>query len=409
MTRFSAIVLLALFSLPSATVAKPGIGPQVAVTHAETRLGFWAGEAVPGTDWSVPETYWNRRDTHAYTPGLWRVLRHHRIPLYFGLRYRRDFGPVPKGMPQRTDGLRIIRRANRHRVPVWAWILVPYTEGYWAWEGAAAEHFDAVRAVLRWARAKRVRLRGLALDPEPPLRTPFEAQAAILSGGAGSSPFLHQAIDPAGQCHAWNGYTRIQRWAARHGVAIATAPSALALDDVADGRLALQDSAQFIVPDAPWEGVFFQAYRSVFAYYAGRDPGPGVVASYFRSSQREFGSAGQISLGSAGRGPYRRFSTLLHDVRLAATLGVRELPIYSLERTLRSYGGPRAVIRLVRAAQHPFAGPRATKASAPTPQATTFRAAIRRSDKGTTRATAVATASRGPAQHPNPWPDACRR
>jgi hypothetical protein len=401
-----ALALLAAPTPPAA--AKSRIGSQVDVADGGTRVGFWAGEAVPGTDWDIPETYWNRRDTHAYTPGLWRVLRRHQIPLYFGLRYRRDFGPVPQGMPQRNDGLRIIRRANRHGVPVWAWILVPYTDGYWAWEGAADEHFDAVRALARWARAKRIRLRGMALDPEPPLRTPFETQSAILSGGAGSALFIGQTLDPLGQCRAWHGYLRIQRWAARHDVALATAPSAIALDDAADGTLALQDAAQFIVPDAPWHGLFFQAYRSVFAYFSGRDPGPGLISSYFRSSQREFGDAGQISIGSAGRGPYRRFSNLLHDVRLAATLGVRDLPIYSLERTLRSYGGPRALVRLVHAAQRPFAGPRASKATARTPKAKRLRAAIRRSDWSTKVATPIVTAKRGAVRSANRWPGGCR-
>jgi len=75
------------------------------------------------------------------------------------------------------------------------------------------------------------------------------------------------------------------------------------------------------VPNAPWDELYFQAYRSVFAYHSGRDPGPGIVSSYLRSARHEFGSVGQISLGSSGRGPYRRLSSLIHDVRLAATLG----------------------------------------------------------------------------------------
>jgi hypothetical protein len=406
--------MAALMLLPSAPAAGAGgvagIAPHAGLApQGETTVGFWAGEAVPGTDWSSPGTYWDRRDTHAYTPYLWRVLRRYQIPLYFNLRYQRDFGPVPAGEPHRHDALRIIRTANRLGVPVWGWILVPYSDGYWAWEGDAAEQFAAVRSLANWTRTKHVQLRGFVLDPEPRVLTPFETTAAVMGGGSDAvfPALFQQALDPAGQCVAWRGYARIPRWAKRHHINVAAAPAPAVLDDLDDRRLALQDATGFILPNAPWSELFFQAYRSVFAYYSGHDPGPGIVSSYLRSARAEFGDAGQISLGSAGHGPYRRFSRLLQDVRLAATLGARTLPIYSLERTLRAYGGPRALIRLVRAAQHPFAGPAATRSTAPTSKAKDLRAAIRRTDKAATASTPAITAGRGAPLPANRWPNGC--
>jgi hypothetical protein len=407
-TTLAALALL----IPQAALARDrsAIAPQAAMPQQGTTIGFWAGEAVPGTDWDAPGTYWKRRDLHAYTPYLWRVLRKNQIPLYFNLRYERDFGPVPPGEPHRRDGLKIIRKANRLGVPVWAWVLIPYSDGYWAWEGAAAEQFAATRAVVGWAREKHLQLRGVALDPEPRVRTPYETAAAIVDGGSDStlSALFRQSIDPPGQCTAWRGYAHIVRWAKRHEVEMAAAPAPAALDDLKDRGLALQDATNFILPDAPWDELYFQAYRSVFAYYSGRDPGPGIVSSYLRSARREFGSAGQVSLGSAGRGPYRNFSRLVKDVRLAATLGAREVPIYSLERTLRSYGGPRALIRLVHAARHPFAGPAASKSTAPTSRAANLRAAIHRTDIAATVNTPTVTASHGVSLPANRWPDGCR-
>ncbi len=405
------VAALALLAPPSAFgQGKGAIGPQAALSEQGTEIGFWAGEAVPGTDWDSPGTYWKRRDLHAYTPAVWRVLRRNQIPLYFNLRYERDFGPVPPGEPHRHDALKIIRKANRLGVPVWAWILIPYSDGYWAWEGAAAEHFAATRSLVGWARKKHVQLRGVALDPEPRVRTPFETTASLLGGGSETalSAVFQQSIDPPGQCAAWRGYARIVRWAKRHNVKITAAPAPAALDDLKNGNLALQDATGFILPNAPWDELYFQAYRSVFTYYSGRDPGPGIVSSYLRSARHEFGDAGQISLGSAGRGPYRRFSSLLNDVRLAATLGAREVPIYSLERTLRSYGGARALVRLVRAARHPFAGPAANRSTAPTSQASELRAAIHRTDVAATVNTPAVTAGHGASLPPNRWPDGCR-
>jgi hypothetical protein len=401
--------LLALLSLQTTEArGKTAVGPPRALSRAVTTVGFWAGESVPGTDWSSPDTYWNRRSTRVYTPHLWNVLRRNRVPLYFNLRYRRDFGPVPPGEPHRHDGLAIVRKANRLGVPVWGWVLIPYTDGYWAWEGAAGEQFAAVRALVHWMRTKHVRLQGIALDPEPPLRTPFETAAAVLgAGGAASSSLLHQAIDPAGQCTAWRRYSHISRWASRHHVKLAAAPAPAALDDLGDGRLALQDAAQFVVPSAPWHALYFQVYRSVFAYFSGHDPGPGIVSSYLRSAQREFGSVGQVSLGSAGRRGYKRLPSLVHDVRLAATLGAREVPIYSLERTLRAYAGPRAVTQLVQAARHPFAGSSAASAAAPTPQARALRAAVRRTDRALAAATPTLTAGGATSASANAWPNGC--
>lgn len=397
--------------VPRAALARHtgAVGPQASLPQQGTTIGFWAGEAVPGTDWDSPGSYWKRRDLHAYTPYLWRVLRQNQIPLYFNLRYERDFGPVPPGEPHRHDGLKIIRKANRLGVPVWAWVLIPYSDGYWAWEGAAAEQFVATRSLVSWARRKHVQLRGVALDPEPRVRTPFETAAAIVDGGSDAtlSALFQQSIDPPGQCAAWRGYSRIVHWAKRHDVEIAAAPAPAALDDLKDGSLALQDATNFILPNAPWDELYFQAYRSVFAYHSGRDPGPGIVSSYLRSARHDFGGAGQISLGAAGRGPYRRFSRLLGDVRLAATLGAREVPIYSLERTLRSYGGPRALLRLVQAARHSFRGPAARKSAAPTARANGLRAAIHRSDIAATVNTPTVTAGHGVSLPPNRWPNGC--
>lgn len=405
------VALVLLFPQAALARAKSAVGSQTALPAQGTTIGFWAGEAVPGTDWDSPDTYWKRRDLHAYTPYLWRVLQRNQIPLYFNLRYQRDFGPIPPGEPHRHDALKIIRKANRLGVPVWAWVLIPYSDGYWAWEGAAAEQFAATRSLVSWARKKHVQLRGVALDPEPRVRTPFETAASIVGGGSEASlrALFQQSIDPTGQCAAWHGYARIVHWSRRHNVKIVAAPAPAALDDLKDHRLALQDATGFILPKAPWDELYFQAYRSVFAYHSGRDPGPGIVSSYLRSARHAFGRAGQISLGSAGRGPYRHFSKLLNDVRLAATLGAREVPIYSLERTLRSYGGPRALIRLVEAARQPFAGQEATKSTAPTPGAAKLRRAIRRSDIAATYNTPLVTARRGAEQQPNRWPNGCRQ
>ena len=394
---------------PQSTVPpQASVGPSATVLRSESRVGFWAGEDIPGTDWKFPNTYWRRRATRLYTPQLWSVLRRYRVPLYFNLRYRRDFGPVPSGRPPPNDALRLVRTANRHDVPIWGWVLIPFSSGYWAWEGAAAAELKAVKALVHWTEMKRLRLEGLVLDIEPPLNFPFQSTAATMGADVGFPALLGSAISPGTQCASWRRYVRIVRWAEQHDVTLSASPSAAALDDIGDRRLALQDAAQFVLPSAPWNELFFQVYRSVFAYYSGHDPGPGIISSYFATARRAFGEAGQVSLGSAGRGPYKRLKSLIHDVRLAITLGARKVPIYSLERTLRAYGGPASIVRLVQAGGQPFRGSRAVEGSAPTRRSQTLRSTIASWDSAAVAATRMRLDGMGQNLHPNAWPNGCR-
>ena len=397
--------VIALAALAGLALAISSTG----IARGETRVGFWAGEAVPGTDRHAPGTYWNRRDTDAYTPRLWSALRSNHITLYFNLRYRRDFGPVPKGEPRRRDGLRVIREANRNRrsgLGVGADPLRGRLLGVGGSGGRAVRRGQGPGPLEASEAPSPARPR---LDPEPPPQVPFGAKAAITGGGATAvlPPAFQKTIDPAAQCLAWHGYEAIAQWARRRHIALAAAPTPAALDDLSDGLLGLQDAAQFIVPDAPWQRLFFQAYRSVFAFYSGRDPGPGIVSSYLRSARRRFGGIGEVSLGVSGRRGYRHISSLVHDVRLLATLGAREVPIYSLERTLRAYGGLDSLSRLAEAARHPFSRRARAAAIAPKPRAEAVRAAIRGSDRAAEDATPVITAGRGASLLANSWPDGC--
>ena len=310
----AALAALALL-VPQAALArdKGAVAPQAALPQQGTTIGFWAGEAVPGTDWDSPGTYWKRRDLHAYTPYLWRVLRQNQIPLYFNLRYRRDFGPVPPGKPHRRDGLKIIRKANRLGVPVWAWVLIPYSDGYWAWEGAAAEQFAATKALVGWARKKHVQLRGVALDPEPRVRTPFETAAAIVGGGsdAALSALFQQTIDPR----------RPVRGLARLRPHRAAGPNATTSRSRRRRRRGARrprrrpprpPGRDQVHPARTRPGTSSSSRPTAASSPTTRDttPAPASSPPTCAPPASEFGSVGQISLGSAGRGPYRRFSRL---------------------------------------------------------------------------------------------------
>ena len=102
---------------------------------APSVVGFWAGEdaALPqgGRKPTGPTTYYDPAYRGDFTPELWRVLQDYRVPLYLNVRYGRDFGPVSPTVHSYVVAL--VRKANSLKIPVIAWVVVPYAQGYWAY------------------------------------------------------------------------------------------------------------------------------------------------------------------------------------------------------------------------------------------------------------------------------------
>ncbi len=281
MTRVGiAVAALAAFALlvPQAALAqdKGAVAPQAALPQQGTTVGFWAGEAVPGADWESPDTYWNRRSTRLYTPELWSVLSEDHIPLYFNLRYRRDFGPVPPGQAPPHGGAGDHPRSQSARRAGLGLGPDPLHGGLLGLGGRGR------RGVPRGQVAPELDAdggRSAARDgarPGAPARHALRCECGDHGRRRRRRVLLAppQTIDPARQCSAWNRYRHISDWAERHHVTLSAAPGTAALDDLDDGNLALQDASKFIVPEAHWHELFFQAYRSIFAYYAEPSRGP---------------------------------------------------------------------------------------------------------------------------------------
>jgi hypothetical protein len=148
----AALALLPLLLVPAAVN-----GPQAAATPpSATRVTFWAGEEMEGGLWDDVEDYWAPRDLTAFTPALWDVLERHRTPIYFNLRYKRDFGPVPVGRGPYNEALPIFKEAKKRGVPIRVWLVVPPADGYFAHEGNAAIQKEASIAARAWAADKHV-------------------------------------------------------------------------------------------------------------------------------------------------------------------------------------------------------------------------------------------------------------
>ncbi|MBF6331434.1 hypothetical protein [Nocardia transvalensis] len=394
--------------LTVATVCAGAVAPAASAEavrdNSPAVVGFWAGERflVPGGPSgypSDPDQYWAERDPSVWTAELWTLLQRHRVPIYFHLRYGRDFGTPPPHRRLRDDALPILRQADQRGIPVFAWVTVPYEDGYWATQDNAPVQLAATAALDDWVRHNDLRLAGVAYDMEPPLET-INALVAGRFDPAAQARF----IDPAAQCRTIRQYETVFDDARAHFGQVVGAPVPFALDDLANGDLALQNAlGLWGLPQGP-RALYFQAYRSTVADVIGADPGTGFVAHYLRRAQQVLGpERGQVTLGVAGEGIYRDLGTLIGDIRLARALGADTIPIYSLETAVTAYGVD-GVEQLIRAGDDPLDHTRVRAAEQSTPQLEHYLALITALDAGATQSTPVVTAARGASQQPNRYP-----
>jgi hypothetical protein len=367
-------------------------------------VGFWTGEDVStpqGQQPNSPTTFYDPSYRGALTPAVWRVLREDRVPLYLNLRYGRDFGPVPAGVT--SDAAPLVRMANAHGVPVVTWLVVPYGQGYWAYEGNAQVMFDAVRAWASWASAQRLRFESVALDQEFSYQN-LQAYVTALTSGDPSAiaTWMSGNIDPAGQRTALKTYQKILSWAHARGIRVTAAEVPMVADDLADGYLALQDALDIAGSLPDYDQTYLMAYRSAVAE-AGTDPGSAYVASYYADMQKYFGTAGQVSLGIGGQSPYDTLTPLVNDIRMLAGLGATQIPVYSLETTVAAFGAD-GLKTIVEAARQPMRGAELATASAPTPVSKAIRAQGYAMDATAVALTKTVTTQQGHPQAPNAWP-----
>lgn len=412
--RWSVRIGLSVFALGLAAVpVEPRLGDGAALTAnpgAEpSRVSFGIAEEFVFEEGTDP--YWFPRNTSFYSDELWGLLAELRVPIYLHLGYQRDFGPVPPGQPARTEVLGLAAEMKSRGIPMWAWYVVPYSEGKYAWEGNADLHLEALDALAVWAREHGLPFEGVLIDPESPLQDQAELWGFFANPAAnptGMGDFFHRTVNPARQCEAIRKYQQLVDRGHDYGLKMASSPFPMVLDDLVDGMIALQDVLEApSVPPFGWDEMYFMAYRSQYAALGRRDPGPSLVASYYQSASHRFGDAGLLALGVVGIPPYDDLDTFIHDVRVVASLGAKNIPIYSLELTLAHFGLD-GLRKVVEAGERPLEEEELRSAVRPSLEAIGMRSAMVGLDAVAAAATPISTADslEGP-QLPNRYPDGC--
>jgi hypothetical protein len=266
-----------------------------------------------------------------------------------------------------------VREANLLHVPIYAWIVVPTTDGYWANADNASEMFQALQSWAAWAHDQRLRFEGAVLDQEFSIQNEQTFITDELSGNQQAlASWMSGNINPQAQCSSFETYHDMIHWSRANGIDLSAYEAPFNINDILNGDLALQDAfdSSGIPPvglggyNQMWAG----AYRGAVASFdPSLDPGSYYVASYYERMQRYFpGLAGQVSIGIGGQFPYNTLSPLLTDVQMLAALGAKSVPIYSLESTVQTFGAA-GLQTIAEAARQPLTGSQLAAALTPGP------------------------------------------
>ena len=217
--------------------------------------------------------------------------------------------------------------------------------------------------------------------------------------------WLESNIDPAGQCEALRSYRNLLSWTRDQGIRVDAALAPMVVDDLQDGRLALQDALGIAGSVPGYAQTYLMAYRSAGAEF-GFDPGSAYPAFYYAETRKYFGDAGQVSLGIGGQSPYDVLAPLVNDIRMLAGMGSKRIPIYSLETTVAQFGADGLQL-IVDAAGDPMRGDELTTAAAATPMSEHVRDMSYRMDALAVDLTAAKARQLATTAQPNSWPLNC--
>ncbi|MBJ7328836.1 MAG: hypothetical protein JHC95_03000 [Solirubrobacteraceae bacterium] len=395
------------FRLPIALVVAAAALIAPAAANA-TRVSFAMGEelasgvsplANPPASLYYTDTRW-KFGSDANESAVMDLLRDRDATVTYHLRYGRDFGPVPAGLPapgNQPDALPSLRKLEARGIPWSAWLTVPYADGYWATEANGSQTRAAVVAFHEWAVANGLHPIAVSLDLEASaadtktfgraFRDPLRAATTMLGN-----------LSPRRQCAAARFYRdEVVGWLKQRGYAVVAAAYPYVLDDLRDRDLALSDAMNLpLAFPGEFDTIGFMSMRTVFTEGGLPDPGRTLQSSYGADATRYYGPDAELILGVPGVGPYggpNGRNALRQDIRTAAAVTRGGIGLYSVETVYRAYGGLDAVGEMLDAGEDPLPGA-ATARTAPAAQLA--RGAFQALD-----------AVLGGFTRPNRWPPAC--
>ncbi|MHA1730598.1 MAG: hypothetical protein ACTSU5_01575 [Promethearchaeota archaeon] len=226
--------------------------------------------------------------------------------------------------------LNVTRMLNARNITVWAWAALNESRGYYFTDETASSYIELIKSLIGWINEYGLNFRGIMLDIEP---NTFhrERNTDFLFGN------LHDR-----QLHALSTEVQKKLIEMVHGAGlqIAYCGPDLYIDDEADGDDDLIGIFGLPAPATGYDRYIIMTYRSLYPWTE-KLPNNYFLYSSAVNFRKMFGSRLSLALATLGRGSYSRESIysedingidlLINDIRLTASLGIEEIPLWCLE------------------------------------------------------------------------------
>nr|HPQ72077.1 hypothetical protein [bacterium] len=225
--------------------------------------------------------------------------------------------------------LHLLQEAKTQGVEIRAWVLLPYSSGYWPGEQNAADFAVSALAFADWFIQEDVGIEWIVVDMEMD-----HGLIAQLNNLFAEGKYLEAAMlllgnyTPERFAQASAIYQQMVEDLAELGFYSMVVTYPQILDDLADADTFLQDVMEVPVSTVGWHEVSTMPYTTTFENMLGMPFGPYLIYDYARSTVEYFGDAASIALGISGEmdDPAR----LAAEVAASKAAGVERIQVYNL-------------------------------------------------------------------------------
>lgn len=253
------------------------------------------------------------------------------------LKYNIDIYPAVKVEDLTKDDFKnFLDEAEKLRVDVGLWVLLPKELGYWASCENAEEFYSLAVSAMQVAKSAEF----LAVDLEVDINKVEE----LISDGFNPSALTFFIPDEKKEEEFARGveiFKELVSIAHELGFKVLSTSAPMLVDDLEDGDISLQVSLGLPVSPVNWDYVSFMVYRTIFEQVAKQEFSPYLVYSYAQDIKRHFGERASVDLGVVGdigigiEKGYTSPSPLFEDISSAVSVGIRNVRIYSLDGIIK--------------------------------------------------------------------------
>ncbi|MDP8225932.1 MAG: hypothetical protein P9L99_21405 [Candidatus Lernaella stagnicola] len=264
-------------------------------------------------------------------PGNWAwleqqlpILAEYNLALFLGM------DSVDLGNPTL---LNLLRAAEAQGVEVRAWLLLPYSSGYWPGELNAEEFAATALDFAAWFLEEEVAVEWIVVDMETDVNLMGQINALLDEGKYFEvALLLLDQVSPEQFDLASQVYQQMvdDLYGLGFYSMVVTAP--MFLDDVPDGDTFLQDAMNIPVSTVRWHEVSTMVYTTTFEEYLGLPFGAHIVYDYAATTVEYYPNTASIALGLSHQ--MLEPAELAQEIAAAKAAGVERIQVYSYNCTL---------------------------------------------------------------------------